>query len=258
METPTCAKCPATRIYSGGMCSPCYARALRARKGPCIIDGCDRTIANVTNGWCSAHYQRYLKHGDPLGGKPSPRTAKALDFPDGTRQCVGPCGLRKDLAQFGADKGGTLGRRSECKECRAAYEALRYARDGEKRRAAIRDARRANPDKAREQDRKRYERDKEKRLALAKAHTHKRRTRIKGGVWERGVTDIALRKRDGDKCCYCSKIMSFTPLTGHQYNPDRATVEHVVPISKGGAHTMDNTKLACWECNIRRGNREEL
>ncbi len=32
----------------------------------CGVDGCDRLA--VSRGWCTAHYMRWYKHGDPLGG----------------------------------------------------------------------------------------------------------------------------------------------------------------------------------------------
>lgn len=32
----------------------------------CLIEGCDVGIRRGGRGWCSRHYQRWLKHGDPL------------------------------------------------------------------------------------------------------------------------------------------------------------------------------------------------
>jgi 5-methylcytosine-specific restriction endonuclease McrA len=34
-----------------------------------------------------------------------------------------------------------------------------------------------------------------------------------------------------------------------------ATIDHVLPISKGGLDTMENVALAHWICNIRKGNK---
>ncbi len=36
----------------------------------CSIDGCG--MPHYARGWCNAHYQRWTKHGDPLGGRTSP------------------------------------------------------------------------------------------------------------------------------------------------------------------------------------------
>lgn len=40
----------------------------------CSIPDCGKTVLNV-RGWCSKHYQRWRKHGDPLGG-PAFRTSR--------------------------------------------------------------------------------------------------------------------------------------------------------------------------------------
>lgn len=47
--------------------------------------------------------------------------------------------------------------------------------------------------------------------------------------------------RDRGLCGYCGK-------RGH-------TIDHIVPISRGGLDTWENTVLACGRCNNRKGSR---
>jgi len=54
-----------------------------------------------------------------------------------------------------------------------------------------------------------------------------------------------LFKRDKYTCQYC----------GVQPGPDELTVDHVLPRSKGGKSTWENTALACFECNKRKADR---
>ncbi len=59
-----------------------------------------------------------------------------------------------------------------------------------------------------------------------------------------------LMKRQQRKCCYCSQWMrDYGPATDN-----RATIEHVRPLSLGGTDEIGNLKLACWTCNNQRGN----
>lgn len=37
--------------------------------------------------------------------------------------------------------------------------------------------------------------------------------------------------------------------------PKRAAVDHIVPLSLGGAHSLENVQLAHLFCNMRKGNR---
>lgn len=54
-----------------------------------------------------------------------------------------------------------------------------------------------------------------------------------------------LWKRDGYRCQYC----------GEKPHYDDLTIDHVVPRSKGGRTTFDNTVLACVDCNKKKDNR---
>ena len=48
------------------------------------------------------------------------------------------------------------------------------------------------------------------------------------------------------KCAYCGK------------RTKRLTIEHVIPISKGGGTLPDNIVPACYSCNSSKGNREPI
>lgn len=46
-------------------------------------------------------------------------------------------------------------------------------------------------------------------------------------------------------CCWCHKELTL----------ETATVEHKIPLSKGGSNRNDNLTLACTECNSQRKNK---
>lgn len=221
-------------------------------KPTCSINDCDRP--QVARSYCNAHYRRWRSHGDPLGGKPSPSVLKATDHPDGTRTCAS-CAERQPIDQFDKDRTASRGRRAKCKRCRSAQAKTWYAENQQRQMLRQRERFNRNRDAIRVQDQERYVRHKPKRLELAKAGSHKRRTRLRQVEFDPTISVEELRQRYGDFCAYCDIEMSFEPIVNHVYNPARATIEHVVPLSKGGGHTWDNTCLACWECNVRKNAR---
>jgi 5-methylcytosine-specific restriction endonuclease McrA len=42
----------------------------------------------------------------------------------------------------------------------------------------------------------------------------------------------------------------------HEYDPRRATLDHIVPLEQGGSDHITNLRLAHRSCNIKRGNEE--
>lgn len=127
-----------------------------------------------------------------------------------------------------------------------------YAKDGERIRARVKTYYAANLEEIRARDAARYERDKVKRLALATDAVHRRRARISDSTPDKGINHLSLRDRDGPLCHLCDKEMSFKIVRKGEYNPRRATIEHLVPLCAGGTHTWDNVALTCWACNLRR------
>lgn len=223
----------------------------------CTVANCDRPIQNKTHGYCDPHYKRYWRHGDVQADVPIPPKRAAPkpveDFEDGTRTCQ-TCDERKSLADFHIDRSSPLGRKTSCRSCRTKVELARHYQDRERITQRMRDYRAQNLEATRAREAASYQRHKDKRIAAAIAGAHVRRARLRQQPHEPGITVPALRKRDGDKCHYCSGEMVFGRYRAGERPALMATLEHVRPISRGGSHTWDNCVLACWRCNSSRGN----
>jgi 5-methylcytosine-specific restriction endonuclease McrA len=62
-------------------------------------------------------------------------------------------------------------------------------------------------------------------------------------VWQETRNQVFLR--DGFECSYC-------PAVGDESS---MTVDHIVPVSRGGGHGLDNLCVACKPCNSSKSGR---
>ena len=76
--------------------------------------------------------------------------------------------------------------------------------------------------------------------------THRKRARLAGRENER-VDRIKVFSRANWKCQLCGTATPRSLLGTMQ--PNAPTLDHIVPISKGGAHAYLNLQCACWACN---------
>jgi 5-methylcytosine-specific restriction endonuclease McrA len=63
-----------------------------------------------------------------------------------------------------------------------------------------------------------------------------------------------LRRLSGEqnhRCCYCGTVTRFAKVQNRMI-PDAATVEHVVPVGRGGSDDWSNLAMACMSCNGKR------
>lgn len=51
----------------------------------------------------------------------------------------------------------------------------------------------------------------------------------------------------GNLCALCGKPIE---------NMKDCTIDHIIPVSKGGLTTVENCQLAHRKCNLKRGNQE--
>ena len=77
------------------------------------------------------------------------------------------------------------------------------------------------------------------------------RAKLHGAPAEVGVTLKNLIKRNGLTCAICG----LPCFNGGNYLADLyPTMDHIIPISKGGGHTWDNVQVAHRLCNINKSN----
>lgn len=62
--------------------------------------------------------------------------------------------------------------------------------------------------------------------------------------------------RDNHTCQYCH-VTVHDRSTGDWNTPDKAHIDHITPISKGGTSDPDNLQVLCRTCNLSKSNKQE-
>lgn len=207
----------------------------------CSIPGCDKP--HLSRGWCSAHWTRWKRHGDPLGGgtarQPMPDhcTAEGCPNPPHAR---GMCAThwRRDKAE--RDPEWHEHEKAKRREWHAS-DPDRVAEYRRRYRARHLDAtiervakwREANPD----------------RVMLNNWQRRRRGYGLPENVVDVVHPDV-IWERDGGACQICGDPID----PGLDYrDPMSATVDHVVPVVEPAAeHSYANTQLAHFDCNRRK------
>ncbi len=78
---------------------------------------------------------------------------------------------------------------------------------------------------------------------------HIRRARKRNAVSE-PIYRNKLFSRDKWRCVKCG----IKVVRSKEYRPDRATMDHIIPISLGGSHTYSNLQTMCNSCNSEKNN----
>lgn len=210
-----------------------------------------------------------------------------------TAKVCGSCKALKPITEFGRNKKCEDGIHYYCKSCVASkarsyyhqnrdecikknrewkknnphkiaeYEANRTAEDPDWRNRGKRERWRQNREKNIQRLRDRYAKNRVKLIAsvrewqkrnpeIVAANESRRRARemnapvndLTASQWEYILKAFKYR------CAYCGARQGRGRWT--------LTQDHVVPLSKGGCHTVSNVVPACMSCNCRKGNRAPL
>ena len=90
------------------------------------------------------------------------------------------------------------------------------------------------------------------------ARKFKRRVRVKEQLIDNDITVFGLYNRDSGRCWLCGEECDFEDteersgviVCGARY----PSIDHVIPLSKGGEHSWRNVKLAHNICNTRKSD----
>jgi 5-methylcytosine-specific restriction endonuclease McrA len=102
-----------------------------------------------------------------------------------------------------------------------------------------------NPDKVRAWHAKQREEHPERRTS----YEHARRAKGAGTMDPARVAELLVAER----CHYCATMLVHGKRKkGDPYEPRRVTIDHLLPLSRGGTNASKNLVASCARCNFRK------
>lgn len=173
------------------------------------------------------------------------------------RVCSGCCEpLSPD--SFHVNRARKDGLMAKCKECMKEYRKTLTPSPTARARAVLRTKRwrDKNPDtpvrraRTRDRERARYSSNPQ-HLARARIKNAAYRARKRGAAIEK-IDPFEIFARDNWLCQLCGE--SVDPQFKGT-DPRAASLDHIMPLSKGGTHERANVQLAHFGCNASKGNK---
>lgn len=91
-----------------------------------------------------------------------------------------------------------------------------------------------------------------------KTGNYRHRARKYGCKYEPGITLKKLIARDGLRCAICGEMCDPNDHRWTKYGgPLSPTMDHIVPLVKGGGHVWNNVQVAHWICNSAKSDEIE-
>ena len=189
-------------------------------RGVCSVTDCGQ--AHARNTWCDTHAAQMERWGEI---RPLTRTERRVV--NGARQCR-LCDEWRPVAAFGPDRQSKYGIKVTCRECaRAEYATWKSQ----------------NPDYFNEWGRANQDR-------RAAANQKRRAARLERE--SETISRLEVFQRDEYWCGICDGPID---ASAKWPDPESASLDHVVPLNRGGTHTYGNVQASHFACNCRKGDR---
>lgn len=200
------------------------------RRGTCSIEGCEKP--HMSYGFCKMHATRFERHGDPtikIGRKGEGRLTCSVPGCAGLNKGNGLCAKHLSrLMKWGALDGKT----SQCQHCGKEFKTTTARLFCSQE---CHDKSYWTPDRQ-----------------LRRRSYWQRYNARKSGLGSEVVDYPAVFERDAWVCQLCGGAIDRELRHPHRMS---ASVDHVVPLSRGGLHAWANVQAAHYSCNSRKNNR---
>ena len=89
-------------------------------------------------------------------------------------------------------------------------------------------------------------------------HNNKSRAQRFGCEYDPSVSLKRLIERDGLRCAICGEMCDLNDHSWSKYSgPMHPSIDHIIPMCKGGGHTWTNVQVAHIICNREKGDKLE-
>lgn len=147
------------------------------------------------------------------------------------------CNEAKPDHLFAVNKSVKSGLSSRCKKCESIRGIERYARIRDKARKQAREYRARNYEKRIEVERRSRAKLKEKHRAARNARQSIRNRKLNNEEFV--ILPKELRRIYSSPCYMCGSI-------------ENQSIDHIIPLSRGGRHSVGNILTLCLRCNMSK------